>query len=94
LIPPNSGCYKCHRCKGYGHIQCDYPNQCVLLVKDDVGCSSASGLDEATLALLAADDVGIKEPPKEHIGGDDVEHYESLIVHRVLSAQIEKVEQN
>ena len=70
------------------------PNQRVLVVKDDGGYSSASDLDEATLALLAADDVGTKEPPEEQIGADDAEHYESLIVQRVLSAQMEKAEQN
>lgn len=84
----------CYRCKGYGHVQRDCPNQRVLVVKDDGGYSSASDLDEATLALLAADDAGTKEPPEEQIGADDAEHYESLIVQRVLSAQMEKAEQN
>jgi hypothetical protein len=56
--------------------------------------SSASDLDETTLALLAADDAGTKEPTEEQIGADDAEHYESLIVQRVLSAQMEKAEQN
>jgi hypothetical protein len=73
-------------------MQHDCPNQCVLVVKDDGGYSSASDLDEATLALLAADDAGTKEPPEEQIGPDGVKHYESLIVQRVLSAQMEKIE--
>jgi hypothetical protein len=73
-------------------VQRDYPNQLVLVVKDDGGYSFASDLDEATLALFAADDAGTKEPPKEQIGADDAEHYESLIVQRVLSAQMEKAE--
>jgi hypothetical protein len=64
------------------------------VVKDDGGYSSTSDLDEATLALLVADDAGTKEPLEEQIGADDVEHYESLIVQRVLSAQMEKAEQN
>jgi hypothetical protein len=38
-----------------------------LVVKDNGGYSSASDLDEATLALLAADDVGTKEPPEEQM---------------------------
>jgi hypothetical protein len=43
-------------------VQRDCPNQHVLVVKYDGGYSSASDLDEATLALLAADDAGTKEP--------------------------------
>nr|XP_025882208.1 uncharacterized protein LOC112939363 [Oryza sativa Japonica Group] len=34
------------------------------------------------------------EPPEEHIGAAFADHYESLIVQRVLSAQMEKAEQN
>jgi hypothetical protein len=75
-------------------VQRDCPNHRVLVVKDDGGYSSASDLDEATLVLLAADDAGTKEPPEEQIGVDDAEHSESLIVQRVLSAQMEKAEQN
>jgi len=59
-----------------------------------VGNSSASDYDEQTLALLAADDAGSEESPDEQIGMEDAEHYESLIVQRVLSAQMEKAEQN
>jgi hypothetical protein len=81
---------QCYRCKGYGHVQRDCPNQRVLVVKDDGGYSSASDLDEATLSLLETDDAVNKDPPEEQIGVDDAEHYESLIVQRVLSAQMEK----
>ena len=59
-----------------------------------VGYSSASDYDEQTLALLAADDAGSEEPPDEQNGIEDAEHYESLIVQCVLSAQMEKAEQN
>jgi hypothetical protein len=85
---------QCYRCKGYGHVQRDCPNQRVFVVKYNGGYSSTSDLDEATLALLVANDAVTKEPPKEQIGADDAEHYESLIVQRVLSAQMEKAEQN
>ena len=64
------------------------------MVKNDGGYSSASDYDEQTLALLAADDAGSVEPPDEQIGIEDAEHYESLIVQCVLSAQMEKAEQN
>jgi hypothetical protein len=52
-------------------VQRDCPNQRVLVVKDDGGYSTASDLDEATLALLVADDAGAKEPPEEQIGAAD-----------------------
>ena len=64
------------------------------MVKNDGGYSSASDYDEQTLALLAADDVGSEEPLDEQIGTEDAEHYESLIVQHVLSAQMVKAEQN
>ena len=59
--------------------------------------SSASDLDEETYALLAANNVGEDEERnknEEHIGMEHDEHYESLVVQRVLSAQMEKAEQN
>ena len=56
--------------------------------------SSARDFDEDTLALLAADHVVSEEQPEEQIGVEDADHYESLIVPRVLSAQMEKAEQN
>ena len=85
---------QCHRCKGYGHMMRDCPNKRVMIVKDDGECSSASDFDEDTLALLAADYAGSEEHIEEHINAGDAEHYESLIVQRVLSAQMEKAEQN
>jgi hypothetical protein len=65
-----------------------------MVVTNDGGYSSASDYDEDTLALLAADDAGREEPPDEQIGTEEAEHYESLIVQRVLSTQMEKAEQN
>ncbi|XP_066354497.1 uncharacterized protein [Miscanthus floridulus] len=85
---------QCHRCKGYGHVMRDCPSKRVMVVKDDGEYSSASDFDEDTLALLAADHVGSEEQTEEQIGAEDADHYESLIVQRVLSAQMEKVEQN
>jgi hypothetical protein len=64
------------------------------VVKEDGGCSSTSDFDEDTLALLAANNAGSEEQPQAQFGADDAKHYESLIVQRVLSAQIEKAEQN
>jgi hypothetical protein len=37
---------------------------------------------------------GNDDHPEEHIGTDDADHYESLIVQYVLSTQMERVEQN
>ena len=75
-------------------MQGDCPSKRVLVVKEDGGYSSASDFDEDTLALLAADHAGSEERQEEQIGAEDAEHYESLIVQRVLSAQMEEAEQN
>jgi hypothetical protein len=85
---------QCHRCKGFGHVQRDCPTKHVLVVKDDAAYSSASDFDDNTLALFAAGYAGNEGPPDEHIHAGAGEHYESLIVQRVLSAQMEKAEQN
>ncbi|MVG17294.1 hypothetical protein EF849_22985, partial [Aeromonas jandaei] len=85
---------QCHRCKGYGHMMRDCPNKRVMTVKDDGECSSASDFDEDALALLATDHAGNEEQIEEHINAGEADHYESLIVQRVLSAQMEKAEQN
>jgi hypothetical protein len=65
-----------------------------MVATNDGGYSSASDYDEDTLALLAAEDAGTEEPLDEQIGAEEADHYESLIVERVLSAQMEKAEQN
>ena len=75
-------------------MQHDCTSKRVLVVKEDGEYSFASEFDEDTLALFAPDDAGNKEPPEEHIDAGDATHYESLIVQRVLSAQMENAEQN
>ena len=65
-------------------MQRDCPSKRVLIVKDDGEYSSTSDFDEDTHALLAADHAGSEEQQEERIGVDDVERYESLIVHYVL----------
>jgi hypothetical protein len=59
----------------------DFPSKRVLLVRDDGEYSSASDFDVDTLALLADD----HKSNDDHIGTGDADHYESLIVQRVLS---------
>ena len=44
--------------------------------------------------MLAADHADSEEEQEEHIGAEQAERYESLIVQHVLSAQMEKAEQN
>jgi hypothetical protein len=73
---------------------CDCPSKRVLVVKADGEYSSSSELDEDILALLAADHVGSEGYSEEHINAAEANRYESLIVQRVLSAQMEKAEQN
>jgi hypothetical protein len=85
---------QCHRCKGYGHMMRDFPNKRVMIVRDDGEYSSASDFDEDTLALLATDHAGNEDQIEEHINAGEADHYESLIVQRVLSAQMEMAEQN
>jgi hypothetical protein len=72
----------------------DCSSKCLLVVQDDGEYSSSSDFDEDTLALLATKHAGNDDHPEEHIGTDDADHYESLIVQRVLSTQMERVEQN
>ena len=63
-------------------MQRDCPNKRVLVVKKDGEYSSASDFDEDTYAMLAADHAGSEGEPEEHIGAEDAERYESLIVQR------------
>jgi hypothetical protein len=72
----------------------DCSSKRVLVIRDDGEYSSASDFDEDTLALLADDHAGNDDHPKEHIGTGDADHYESLIVQRMLCTQMERVEQN
>jgi hypothetical protein len=76
----------------FGHVMRDCPSKRVLVIRDDGEYSSASDFDEDTLALLADDHEGNDDHPEEHIGTGDADHYESLIVQRVLSTQMERVE--
>jgi hypothetical protein len=85
---------QCHRCKGFGHVMGDCPSKPVLVVRDDGEYFSASDFDEDTLALLTDDHEGNDDHPEDHIGTGDGDHYESLIVQRVLGTQMERVEQN
>jgi hypothetical protein len=80
--------------QGFGHVMCDCSSKRVLVVRDDGEYSFASDFNEDTLALLADDHAGNDHHPEEHIGTGDADHYESLIVQRVLSTQMERVEQN
>ncbi|PUV26773.1 hypothetical protein PAHAL_J012600 [Panicum hallii] len=85
---------QCHRYKGFGHVMRDCPSKHVLVVKNDGEYSSTSELYEDILALLAADHAGSEGYSEEHINAAEADHYESLIAQRVLSAQMEKAEQN
>jgi hypothetical protein len=66
----------------------DCPSTRVMVVRADGGYSSASDLDEETYALLATNNVGKGDhfqQDEDHIGAEAAEHYESLMVQRVLS---------
>jgi hypothetical protein len=66
------------------HVMCDCPSKHVLVVRDDGEYSSTSDFDEDTLALLADDHEGNDDHPEENIDTGNVDHYESLVVQRVL----------
>jgi hypothetical protein len=85
---------QCHRCKGFGHVMHDCPSKRVLVVKADGEYSSSSELDEDILALLADDHARSEGCSEEHINAAEADRYESLIVQRVLSTQMEKAEKN
>jgi hypothetical protein len=74
-------------------VQRDCPSKRILVVKDDGAYSSTCDFNEDTLAFFAADHACNDGTPEEHIDAGAAEHYESLIVQCVLSAEIEKVEQ-
>jgi hypothetical protein len=87
---------QCLRCEGYDHIRKDCPITRVMVIRAG-GYSSVSDLDEETYALLAINNVGEGaglQQDEEHIRAQAAEHYESLMVHQVLSAQMERAEQN
>jgi len=65
-----------------------------MIVRDNGTYSSASDFDDETYAMLAANHVGNEDEMEEHIGADAAERYESLVVRRVLSAQMETAEQH
>jgi hypothetical protein len=72
----------------------DCSSKRVLVVRDDGEYSSTSDFDEDTLALFVDDHAGNDDHPEEHIGTGDADHYYSIILQRVLSTQMERVEQN
>jgi hypothetical protein len=72
----------------------DCSSKRVLVIKDDGEYTSASDFDADTFALLAANHAGNDDHPEEHIGTGDADYYESLIVQRMLSTQMVRVEQN
>ena len=74
----------------------NYPNQHALIVWEDGEYTSASE-NEEELAFAATNSVGQNqenEYEEEHLGTETSNKYMSIIVKRVLSTQMEKVEQD
>ena len=67
------------------------PNKRILLIRDDGEYSSASDFENSRLALLATDPAA---STGVHVDPSDADRYESLVVQRVLSAQVVQPEQN
>ena len=68
----------------------DCPNKRPLLICDD-GDSFASNSEEIEHALLATDHAAKEEV---HVTPGDSDRYESLVVQRILSAQVTPPEKN
>jgi len=85
---------QCHRCKGFGHVMRNCPNQRALIVREDGEYTSASE-NEEDLAFAATNSVGQNqenEYEEEHLGAETSNKYMSIIVKRVLSTQMENAE--
>lgn len=70
----------------------DCPSQRALLIKDNGEYTSASDIDKEHV-LVAANNAG-DEIEKEQLGHEISDKYQSLVVQRVLSAQMKLAEQN
>jgi len=86
----------CHRCHGMGHVMKDCPSQQAYIVTDDGGYVSASDVEDevALVTNLAAPDYddATAKMGDEVLGTAATANYRTIIVQRVLSAQIKQEE--
>ncbi|WVZ70654.1 hypothetical protein U9M48_019299 [Paspalum notatum var. saurae] len=79
---------RCHKCQGIGHIQRECPSKWAYIATNDEGYISASDVDDED---AVADDDDVDD--EGTYGADDSAATHAIIVQCVLSAQMEKAEQ-
>ena len=96
LLQDDPEMYNVTVAKGFGHLMHDCPSQRALLIKDNGEYTSANDIEEeyAMLATNPTGDDQESEREEEQYGAKISDKYLSLIVKRVLSAQIERAKQN
>ena len=82
----------CHRCKGMGHVMRDCPSTRAYIATNDGGYESASDVEDEHrfAANLLADEQDTETEVIESLKAS--EGFESLLVQRVLSTQVEPAE--
>jgi hypothetical protein len=75
---------QCHRCLGFGHVWKDCPSQRAYMATDD-GYISTSDMEDDTAEDATAEDGDV-------LGSEDMAAFRSIIMHRVLSMQLQQPE--
>jgi hypothetical protein len=81
----------CFRCTRRGHVPRNCPDKRTLLIRDNGEYSSASDSEELEQTLLATNNAAKTDI---HVNPGDADRYQSLVVQRVLSAQVAPAEKN
>jgi hypothetical protein len=74
---------QCHCCLGFGHVQKDCPSQRAYIATDD-GYISTSDMEDDAAEDATAKDGNV-------LGSKDTVAFRSIIVHRVLSTQLQQL---
>jgi hypothetical protein len=75
---------QCHHCLGFGHVQKDCPSQRAYMAIDD-GYISTSDMEDDAAEDATTEDGDV-------LGSEDMMAFRSIIVHRVLSMQLQQLE--
>jgi hypothetical protein len=75
---------QCHRCLGFGHVRKDCPSQRAYMATDD-GYISTFDMEDDVAEDATAEDGNV-------LGSKDTAAFRSIIVHRVLSTQLQQPE--
>jgi hypothetical protein len=93
MVPNTStGCtsdIKCHCCQGFGHMQRDCPSKRAIIATTDGGYVSAFDIEDEN--IIAAYILGSDDGAEEVLGTSATNNYRTLIVHRALSATVERM---